>query len=176
MTWELQFLVWIQENIVNDFLTPIMKLITTLGDAGFIWIVLAAYFMFVRKDKKEAKVMMLALLLNLLVTNVLVKNLVARTRPFDIYPYIDLLINPPTDFSFPSGHTAASFACAMVIAHYYPKWRFPVLGLAIAIALSRLYFFVHFPTDILGGMMIGMCMAYFAITLEQSGFLIKKQV
>lgn len=176
MTWEVQFLLWIQDYLVNGFLTPCMRLITTLGNSGFIWIVFVVYFMFIKKDKKQAKVMVIALLLNLLVTNVIVKNLVSRTRPFDIYPYVDLLINKPTDFSFPSGHTSASFACAMVIAHYYPKWRIPVIGFASLMAISRLYFFVHFPTDIIGGILIGMCMAYFAISLEQEGYLEKKHV
>ena len=100
--------------------------------------------------------MAIALILDLLITNCLLKNLVARTRPYDVANFTDLIVKKPTDYSFPSGHTAASFAA--VAALFMKKEK--LLGgiscvIAVLIAFSRMYLYVHFPTDILGGIVVG---------------------
>ena len=105
--------------------------------------------------------MMAALLADLLLCNVLIKNLVARTRPFDVNTTVKLLVEKPRDYSFPSGHTAASFASvtALYLAKEKKLWKI-ALVLAVLIALSRLYLYVHYPTDIIGGVIFGSLSGY----------------
>ena len=91
-----------------------------------------------------------------LITNVCLKNLVARPRPYEVVEGLVPLIGKPTDYSFPSGHTCASFACALVLYRILPKkYGVPAVILASLIAFSRLYVGVHYPTDVLGGMFVG---------------------
>ena len=85
-----------------------------------------------------------------------VKNLVARTRPYEVVEGLVPLISKPTDYSFPSGHTCASFACTLVLYRILPKkYGVPAVLLAALIAFSRLYVGVHYPTDVLGGLAVG---------------------
>lgn len=99
--------------------------------------------------------MALALVFDVILCNGILKNAVARTRPFDVNTGISLLVKKPTDYSFPSGHTAASFAAVTVLFFAKEKYRYPALVLAVLIAFSRLYLYVHYPTDILGGILVG---------------------
>ncbi|MDO5519296.1 MAG: phosphatase PAP2 family protein [bacterium] len=143
-------LLWIQEYVRNDVLTPVFKFITHLGDSGMIWIVLSLLLLISRKTRKVGLASLLALLFSLLVNNGILKNLVARTRPYDVVNGLQLLIERQTDFSFPSGHTGSSFAAAVVMFHALPrKYGVPALVLAFLIALSRLYVGVHYPTDVI---------------------------
>ena len=108
------------------------------------------------KRKMISKIMAAALIMDLLICNVAVKNLVARTRPYDVNTSVQLLVAKLHDYSFPSGHTAASFASvtALYLAGERKLWK-PALVLACLIAISRLYLYVHYPTDVLGGMVFG---------------------
>lgn len=126
-----------------------------------IWIVLAAILLLIFRTRKTGVVIMAALCIDLVVCNGILKNLFARIRPCDVNTQIQLLIARPDDFSFPSGHTAASFAA--VAALYFSGERKlckPALALACLIAFSRLYLYVHYPTDILGGIFIGLAAGY----------------
>ncbi len=153
---EANILLWVQENLRSDTLTPIVKFITSLGNAGILWIIFSALFLCFRKTRKIGFMTSLSLILDLLSVNVLIKNLAARTRPYEVIEGLTSLIGPQSDFSFPSGHTAASFAFATVILFTAPKkYSVPTLILAFLIALSRIYLGVHYPTDILGGIVIG---------------------
>ena len=98
-----------------------------------------------------------ALIIDLLLCNVLLKNFVARTRPYDVNTGIQLLVAKLRDYSFPSGHTAASFASAAALYFAGEKklWK-PALVLACLIAVSRLYLYVHYPTDVLAGILLGL--------------------
>lgn len=139
----------------NIILDNVMVIITKLGNAGWFWIVLAVILMVYKKTRKCGILMLISLLTGLLIGNVALKNIIARQRPCWIDPNITLLIPNPTDFSFPSGHTLASFEAATMIFLHNKKYGTLALGLAILIAFSRLYLFVHFPTDILGGAILG---------------------
>jgi len=141
-------------EIHNPVLDKIMVGITTLGDAGAIWILLGIILLFMKKTRKCGILMLISIALGALVGNVILKNVIARPRPCWVNPDIALLIPNPHDFSFPSGHTLASFEAAIMIFLHNKKWGSLSLVLATLIAFSRMYLFVHFPTDIIGGIIL----------------------
>ena len=152
---ELRFLDFLQ-TIHTPLLDIILAFITSLGNAGIIWIVLAVVLLILPKTRKTGIIVAAALLMDLVLCNLILKNLVARVRPYDVNTAIAILIKKPLDFSFPSGHTAASFAAmtALFLAKMKKAW-IAALVLAVLIAFSRLYFYVHYPTDVLGGVVVG---------------------
>lgn len=149
-------LLWIQENVRAPWLTPIVKAITHLGDGGILWILLAVLLLCFRKTRMAGAAMALALVLTLLLNNICIKNLVDRTRPYELIQGLEVLVRKPSDASFPSGHSCASFAAAMALWGFVPR-RYGVAALILAalIALSRIYVGVHYPTDILTGALFG---------------------
>lgn len=159
---EIQILDWIQglRTPAGDIFMPV---ITSLGNAGIIWILLAALLLIIPKTRKTGAVLAIALVLDVVLCNGIIKNLAARMRPYDRNPVVELLIHKPIDYSFPSGHTAASFAAvsALYFAGEKHMWK-PVLVLAVLIAFSRLYLYVHYPTDVIGGAMLGILCGYLA--------------
>ena len=152
---ELTILDFIQEHMRNAFLDVVMPFVSTLGNAGFIWSALTIVLLISKKHRKTGILMALALVFDVIFCNGILKNAVARTRPFDVNTAISLLVKKPTDYSFPSGHTAASFAAVTALFFAKEKYRYPALVLAVLIAFSRLYLYVHYPTDILGGILVG---------------------
>ena len=156
--------------MIQNLRTPIgdvvVPLITRLGDAGIIWIILTVLLLIIPKTRKTGVIMMAALLADVLLCNVVIKNLVARTRPFDVNTAVQLLVAKPRDYSFPSGHTAASFASvtALYLAGEKKLWKI-ALVLAVLIAFSRLYLYVHYPTDVLGGIITGAIAGYIGYKL-----------
>ena len=138
--WEGPVLLWIQEHMRNDFLTPVLTFLTHLGDHGYFWIALTILFLLLKKTRKVGGLMTCSLLLNTLVNNVLLKNLVARTRPYEVVDGLHRIIEAQSDYSFPSGHTGSAFAVAVVVFLMCPrKIGVPVLVFAFVIAFSRLY-------------------------------------
>lgn len=157
VTWELNVLHWFQ-TIHNPVLDVIMKCITTLGNVGIFWILMSVALVFVKKYRRVAISMGIALVLSVIFTNLIIKNLVARERPFALDPtLLPLLVKQPTDWSFPSGHSSASFAAAVAFFCNKKKLGIPCLILAGLIAVSRLYLSVHFPTDVIAGTLLGIC-------------------
>ncbi len=165
MSIELSILDWIQ-TLHTPFLDKIMVFITRLGDAGIIWIVMSLVLLLIPKTRKSGVIMVAALIVDALLCNVVLKNLVARTRPYDVNTGVQLLVARLHDYSFPSGHTAASFAsvAALYMAGEKKLWK-PVLVLACLIAISRLYLYVHYPTDVLGGVLAGVVSGYLGYRL-----------
>ncbi len=159
MQWEIEFLLWLQE--VMPF-KSLFAMITHLGDAGMFWIGFGFYLFFVQKDKNTALHLAFAIGLMALIVNFGLKPTIARVRPFDVYP-MDLLVNAPKDFSFPSGHTAVSFASAYVLTACYPQFKIPAYILAGLIGISRMVLFVHYPTDVLGGLVIGLICGFISM-------------
>lgn len=158
-----QILLFFQEFIRNRFLTPILVFITSLGNAGIIWILISIGFLFFNKTRKIGCMGLLALFFSLIVNNVLLKNLVARVRPYDAIPELIPLVKKPIDYSFPSGHTAAAFSAACVFVRNLPKkFGIPLIVLAAVIAVSRLYVGVHYPSDVLIGLINGIVLSYAA--------------
>lgn len=148
-------ILYLINNIHNNILDKIMITLTNLGDAGIIWIIISIILLFIKKTRKCGILMIISMILGLIIGNGILKNLIQRQRPCWIDTNILLLIPNPTDFSFPSGHTLASFEASIMILLHSKKWGIPAIILSILIAFSRMYLFVHFPTDILGGAILG---------------------
>lgn len=157
MITEMDFAIlnFIQNNLRTQFGDFIMPLITKLGDGGLIWIVTTVVLICIPKYRKTGVIMGVTLLLNAIFYGLVLKPLIARPRPFIQNPLIELLINPPSGFSFPSGHTASSFTAAAILFCLKNKLWIPSCVLAILIAFSRLYLYVHFPSDVFAGMILG---------------------
>lgn len=153
--FDMDILHFIHENMSCEFLDAVMPIITSTCEWGIIWIAAAVIMLFFRKTRRCGAAAGGALAGCLLIGNVILKHLVARDRPCWIESDHLMLVAVPKDFSFPSGHSMASFAAAVVIFHYNKKAGIAALALAVLIAFSRLYLFVHFPTDVLAGALIG---------------------
>lgn len=152
-----EILLQIQQHLRTDMLTPFMKIVTFLGNGGWFWILCAVVLLAIPKTRKTGYAAVLSLIFGVIVTNLLLKNIVARPRPFAEIEALIPLIAKPTDFSFPSGHTTASFAVALVMLRMLPKKiGIPAVVLAALVAFSRLYLGVHYPTDVLVGFVVAL--------------------
>lgn len=159
MDWEFAILDFIAEHMHTRAFDQMLAFITHLGDAGAVWIVLSVVLLLIPRYRKIGTASALALLMMLLIGNLGLKPLIERMRPFQVREGISLLIGEPHGYSFPSGHTLTAFAAATAIYIGNRKLGIPALILAGVIAFSRMYFYVHFPTDILGGMVLGIVCA-----------------
>lgn len=153
-------LLFIQNNIRNEILTPVMIAFTHLGDSGILWIILSVLLLIPRKTRRAGVLSLAAMVITFLICNMWLKNYVARTRPYEVINGLQLMIAKADDFSFPSGHASSSFAAAVSI------WKNTNKGLgaiciivASLIAFSRLYVGIHYPSDVIAGLVIGTLVA-----------------
>ena len=165
VSFDLPILDWIMANIWCPVLDVAMPIITLLGDAGIFWIAIAVLFMIMKKHRKTGIAMMLALMMGLVICNIWLKPTIARIRPYDFQMQyflkeIPLLAGAMHDFSFPSGHTIASFEAATVLLLNSPALGIPAMILAVLIAFSRLYLYVHYPTDVICSILLGTAFAF----------------
>jgi undecaprenyl-diphosphatase len=174
--WEWRFLDFLQESIRAPWLDVVMKVITTLGNGGILWIVTAVVLLFFRRLRPTGILMLLSLLSGAVVGNLFLKNVVARARPCWIKPEVNILIDVPTGYSFPSGHTLSSFAGGTALALGEKRAAPGALVLAALIAFSRLYLYVHFPSDVFVGMLLGVglaCLWHFTLNKRLASALSK---
>ena len=165
VSFDLPILDWIAANIWCPVLDVAMPIITMFGDAGIFWIALSVLFMITKKHRRTGIGMALALIMGLLICNIWLKPTVARIRPYDFQmeyfmKEIPLLAGTMHDFSFPSGHTIASFEAAVVILLNNKKLGIAAMILAVLIAFSRLYLYVHYPTDVIFSVLLGTIFAF----------------
>ncbi len=154
--FELKILDGIQDLFQCGFLDWFMPIITKLGDGGIFWIIIAVLLLLTKKYRKVGAMMGVALLLGLLVGNITLKPLIDRIRPYEMSGVnFELLVEPLSDGSFPSGHTLACFEAATVLLINKRKFGIPAMCIALNVAFSRLYLYVHYPTDVLAGMLLG---------------------
>ena len=152
---ELFILDWIQAHLRCGFLDAVLPIISWTANHGEIWILLALALVLRKSSRRQGWTVALALVLDLVCCNLLLKPLIGRVRPFAVNPAVELLVSPPLDASFPSGHTAASFTAVFALrGSGSPLWK-PALAVAVLIAFSRLYLYVHWPSDVLGGALLG---------------------
>lgn len=163
---DFRILDWIQENLRTPWLDWFAPKITFLGNGGWFWILLTVLLLGSRRHRRCAITMMAGLVL-CGVALVLLKNGFARARPCWINTEIDLLIPSPKDYSFPSGHSAAGHASSLILLFHDKRAGIPAVILAVLIALSRLYLYVHFPTDVLAGILLGILAALTAQQIVQ---------
>lgn len=173
--FDLPILEWIAANLHCAFGDFIMPIITMFGDAGIFWIAWAVVLLFIPKYRKTGLAMGAALLMGLLVCNVTMKPLIARPRPYDymaehFHKTIELLVETPHDFSFPSGHTLASFEAATVLCLRDKRMGIPAMILAVLISFSRLYLYLHYPTDVIFSVFMGIGFAFLGNFLVKKGF------
>ena len=152
-----------------------MPVVTKLGNGGIFWIIVSVVLMLIPKYRKAGFSMGAALLLGLLLCNLTLKPLVARIRPYDYQlehfgKVIPLLISAPHDFSFPSGHTIASFEAATALLLHNKKLGIPAMVLAALVAFSRLYLYVHYPTDVITSILLGVGLAFLGTWLVKKGY------
>ena len=160
-TAEFLILDWIQDNLRCDILDAVMPVLSVLVKAGILWIAVAVVLLILKKHRKCGLTLAASLAVTALICNVILKNLIARPRPVWLLPPADLLVQIPADHSFPSGHAAASFAAATVLMCYDKRFGIPALIFAFLVSFSRLYLYVHFPTDVIAGALIGFAVGMF---------------
>ena len=154
------------QNLRTGFLdTAIVKLSDLIGSYGEIWLIAAAVMLTNRKTRRCAYTMLISYLLVFGIGQLWLKNVIVRGRPCNIDRTIELLVERPTSWGFPSTHTAWAFAAATSVFLHHKKAGFAVLALAALIAFGRLYLFVHFPSDVLGGIVLGVLAALVAKVL-----------
>lgn len=150
---------FIKEHFTCAFLDAAMPFFTSLGNFGAVWIALTLLLFLFKKHRKTAASMAVSLILTVVVCNLLIKPLVARARPFSVNTAAQLLIAAPGDFSFPSSHTAASFAASCALLKGSKRLGAFALVLAVIISFSRMYLYVHYPSDVIAGAVIGALLA-----------------
>lgn len=157
MNWEFTILDFIAEHFRTDIGTIVFSFLSALADRGMIWILFSLILLSKKKTRQIGIAALFSLILMQIIGNSCIKPLIARERPFIARPekLSYLLIAPPRGYSFPSGHTFSSFAAATAIALGNKKLGILSFILAAFIGFSRLYLYVHFPTDVLGGMFFG---------------------
>ncbi len=171
-------LLWIQENLRVDFLNGFWEFVTSWADGGILWIILGVIALVSKRTRPVGVAMLLALVINHVATNMILKDIFQRPRPFVTFSEIIPLIDKPGSFSFPSGHTSTSFAAAFAVFFMEKNKKYAIPGIVIAamIGFSRMYIGVHYPGDILGGIIVGIVSAFAASAIVKLvGTKVKKQ-
>ena len=166
MKWEFAFLYFLQD-FHNPLLDSIMLFFTKMGNIGMPWLGLAVVFLCFKKTRKWGIAILGSILLKELIGNLILKNLIARSRPCWIDTTIPLLVSSPSSYSFPSGHTFDAIAASVSIYLYNKKAGIAAITVAAIIGFSRLYLFVHFPTDVLASVVLGTLVAIFVHKLVE---------
>jgi len=146
-------------------LDMMMPMVSALGNNGFIWGILALVLLWKKEHRKTGWGILAVLVIGFIICNLGIKPMVARIRPFEFNSAIKLLVTAPLDYSFPSGHTWASFAAVTVLFLHRLKGRYMALAFAMLMAFSRLYLYVHYPTDVLAGILIGIGLGVMTVYL-----------
>ncbi len=161
-SFEIEILDFIRESLSCRFFDVFFSTITRFADHGIGWIITAILLICFKKTRKMGISMGLALIIGYITGNMFLKNVVGRVRPYDFAGNIELLVEKLSDFSFPSGHTLCSFEGAFTIFIRNKRWGIAAIIFAALIALSRLYLYVHYPSDVLAGALLGIGIAYLA--------------
>ncbi len=168
VSFDLPILDWIQANLQSPFMDFIMPIITLFGEAGIFWIAWAVLLLFFQKTRKTGWSMGVALILGVIICNMLLKPMVMRPRPYDFQlsefgKVIPLLIDAQHDYSFPSGHTIACFEASVVLLIKDKRMGIPAFILGLLVSFSRLYLYVHYPSDVLASVVLGTVFAFLGV-------------
>lgn len=164
-------LVWVHNNLHSSgFVNSLMKFITFLGEWGVLWIFIGICLLFFKKTRTSAIVMFVSLAVGFVFNDFVLKNIFGRPRPFEEYSAFAEFIKSigmdlPSGNSFPSGHSYSAFNCAVVLTIFHKKAGYVLIPTAFMIAISRVFLCVHYPTDILAGMILGILTAVVSFTV-----------
>ena len=164
-TFDKDVMIFIKNSLYVKNIGIVMSFISFLGNLGFIWIVTAVYFSIKDRNKWVGIVMTVSLLVSFITVDLMIKGVFDRERPFEAIEGIALMTNKPFTSSFPSGHAASSFLAAVVLSHFYMRRSIYFFLLAFMISISRIYLFLHYPSDMAAGMLFGLAIGYFSIFL-----------
>ena len=166
LTLDEKILLQVQDRIRRPKLNRWMQKISALGNGGILWITCAAILLCFPTLRLLGASVLCAQIMGVLLTNCLLKHLVARKRPFHKLETLHPLIKPPKDWSFPSGHTTSSVSASLILFSGLPfSMGIPILLIGCMIAFSRMYVGVHYPSDIFGGAIVGIFSAWAGSTL-----------
>lgn len=162
----------LSEGIKNKYFDIIMPYFSNINNWGQVWLVIAIILLVNRnKDVKRLGVtIIVALAIGYLLGEGILKHVIERARPLGEVYNFKFIITPPKSYSFPSGHTTSSFAAFGVCFFSKARYRYLALVLAGIIAFSRIYLHVHYPSDVLGGIILGLLSAKLAIWLVKYYF------
>lgn len=164
------------QNIHNPFLNAIMIAATFIGEKGIFWLVCGAVMCIPRRYRKYGIMVILSVALCFLIGDIIVKPIVARPRPCALFPSVPLITDIPDGFSFPSGHTLASFAAATIIMLANWKFGIPAFFIAAVIGFSRIYLFHHFLSDVVAGALMGVACAFLALLIFKLAMLLLRLI
>lgn len=170
---DFSILYWIQDNLRNSFTDFVMPLFSNLQDGGLIWISIAVVMLFFKRTRYCGIAVLLAMGIDTLITEYGIKNVVCRVRPCNLVDDVNMLVEKPTSYSFPSNHSASAFAGAVAVMLTIKKkaWTIPAFVFSGIIAFSRMYVFVHFPSDVFAGILIGSTISVLVCYLmKKTGF------
>lgn len=163
----------IKKYVHNRYLDIAMPIITFMGNLGIIWLVIAIILILDKPYRAIGNLIILTLIISTIVGEGIVKHLVRRVRPCNKKNGARLLISKPKSYSFPSGHTLSSFAVAEMLSMYFTEYKFIFIAIAFLIALSRLYLYLHYPTDVIAGIIIGVLCSKIIFIILQEGYIQK---
>lgn len=169
--FDMYIILIMKKYVQNKYLDILMPVITSLGNFGAVWIGLAAALMLNKRYKMVGIVIAITLILSAIIGDVIIKHLVRRIRPCDKLNGIRLLIKKPLSYSFPSGHTLSAFAVASVLSIFFTQYTLIFIGIAFLIALSRIYLYVHYPSDVIVGIIFGFLCSKLAFIIVCYNFL-----
>ena len=153
--WDASVITAISENVNSAFLTTFFRIVTLLGEGGIFWIAAAVVLLFFKKTRRCGICIGASLLIGVIIGNGIIKNVVARPRPYDAIEWIESVVSHLSDYSFPSGHSLCCFEAATALAMNRTRWAIPAYVAAVLVAVSRLFLFVHYPTDVICGALLG---------------------
>ena len=153
--WDAAVITAISENAHSAFLTTFFRIVTLLGEGGIFWIAAAVVLLFFKKTRRCGICIGASLLIGVIIGNGIIKNVVARPRPYDAIAGIESVVSHLSDYSFPSGHSLCCFEAATALAMNRTRWAIPAYVAAVLVAVSRLFLFVHYPTDVICGALLG---------------------
>lgn len=163
LEWEGAVLLWIQNNLRGPLTDSLFSFYTQLGNAGMIWLVACVLMLCFKRTRRAGVTGLVALAVGFVLTNLILKPLVHRARPWLVIEGLIPLVSEGDPHSFPSGHTSAAFAAACAWRPHLPKkWGNAALVCAVLMGFFRLYVGVHFPTDVLVGALVGCLSAWIA--------------
>ena len=154
MNWEAEVLFWIRDNLTCGFMDWLMSTVSLLCTADIIWFVLAAVLIYRKDTRKVGVTLLLALIISIVICNGILKPTVERIRPYDEFG-VSLIVPASSEFSFPSGHTTGVTVVTAILLKHFRKWGYLMSIFAVMVMFSRMYLFMHYPTDILGGIAVG---------------------